>query len=183
MVAPPHQPQAAAAPAAAGLKVPAIAIAKDSLAEAQKNDQQPQPCSKRYPHQTQAGEGVMPPQPGQPAGNVEVFDRIEENSFVRAIDEPLSTFSIDVDTAAMPTSVATWCRLNQLPPPDAVRIEEMLNYFSYQDAPPRRAATSRLPSISRSPAAPGAPTTGWPGSVSPASQSTRTSARPATSSS
>ena len=44
---------------------------------------------------------------------------------------------------ATPTSGATSLQLNQLPPPDAVRIEELLNYFSYQDAPP--APSSRDP--------------------------------------
>ncbi len=125
------------APAEDGLKVPAIAIAKDSLAQAQKNDQQPQPVQQAAPAPApMAGEGFMPPQPGQPAGNVEVFDRIEENSFVRAIDEPLSTFSIDVDTASYANVRRYLVQMNQLPPPDAVRVEEMLNYFSYQDAPP-----------------------------------------------
>ncbi len=70
------------------------------------------------------------------APNAEAFDRIQENPYVRAIVEPLSTFSIDVDTASYANVRRYLLQLNQLPPPDAVRIEEMLNYFSYQDAPP-----------------------------------------------
>ena len=45
-------------------------------------------------------------------------------------DEPLSTFSIDVDTAAY-SNVRRFLNQGQLPPPDAVRIEEMINYFAY----------------------------------------------------
>jgi len=77
------------------------------------------------------------------ARNAEAFDRIQENPFVRAIDEPLSTFSIDVDTASYANVRRYLLQLNQLPPPDAVRIEELLNYFSYQDPPP--APSSRDP--------------------------------------
>src|SRR5208282_2841309 len=77
------------------------------------------------------------------ARNAEAFDRIQENPFVRAIEEPLSTFSIDVDTASYANVRRYLLQLNQLPPPDAVRIEELLNYFSYQDPPP--APSSRDP--------------------------------------
>src|SRR5271157_4337940 len=77
------------------------------------------------------------------ARDAEAFDRIQENPFVRAIEEPLSTFSIDVDTASYANVRRYLLQLNQLPPPDAVRIEELLNYFSYQDAPP--APSSRDP--------------------------------------
>ncbi len=82
------------------------------------------------------GDAVFGFVPEGPAGNLEAFDRIHENPFVRAIAEPLSTFSIDVDTAGYANVRRYLLQLNQLPPPDAVRIEEMLNYFSYQDAPP-----------------------------------------------
>ena len=81
--------------------------------------------------------------PEELARNAEAFDRIQENPFVRAIEEPLSTFSIDVDTASYANVRRYLLQLNQLPPPDAVRIEELLNYFSYQDAPP--APSSRDP--------------------------------------
>lgn len=50
--------------------------------------------------------------------------------FVAVRDEPLSTFSIDVDTAAY-SNVRRFLNQGQLPPPDAVRIEEMINYFAY----------------------------------------------------
>ena len=118
--------------------------------------------------------------PEELARNAEAFDRIQENPFVRAIEEPLSTFSIDVDTASYANVRRFLLQLNQLPPPDAVRIEELLNYFPYHDAPPRRAVATRSPSTSKSPAAPGTPNTAWPGSGSPPSPFIRTSARPAT---
>lgn len=50
--------------------------------------------------------------------------------FVAVKDEPLSTFSIDVDTAAY-SNVRRFLSQGQLPPADAVRIEEMVNYFTY----------------------------------------------------
>jgi Ca-activated chloride channel homolog len=60
----------------------------------------------------------------------EAYDRIVENAFKNPKDHPLSTFSIDVDTASY-ANVRRYLNNNQLPPPDAVRIEEMINYFSY----------------------------------------------------
>ncbi len=125
-----------AASAADGQKVPASApSAPDSDAEAPKNDQQPQPVQRAVPAPV-AGEGDSPLQPGGPANNAEAFDRIQENLFVPAIDEPLSTFSIDIDTASYSNLRRYLVQMNQLPPPDAVRIEELMNYFSYQDPPP-----------------------------------------------
>ena len=75
-----------------------------------------------------------------PAVEAEAFDRIQENPFIRALDQPLSTFSIDVDTASYANVRRYLTQLNQLPPPDSIRIEELLNYFNYQDAPPRRSS-------------------------------------------
>lgn len=60
----------------------------------------------------------------------EAYDLIVENSFKAALDNPLSTFSIDVDTAAY-ANVRRFLNDNSLPPVDAVRIEEMVNYFDY----------------------------------------------------
>jgi Ca-activated chloride channel family protein len=63
--------------------------------------------------------------------NTEEYDRIRENEFRLATENPLSTLSIDVDTAAY-SNVRRFIRRNQLPPKDAVRIEEMINYFTYR---------------------------------------------------
>lgn len=66
----------------------------------------------------------------------EVYDLITENSFRTAMDNPLSTFSIDVDTAAY-ANVRRFLNGNSLPPANAVRIEEMVNYFEYDYPQPK----------------------------------------------
>ena len=65
----------------------------------------------------------------------ESYARTGENPFVRATQEPLATFSIDVDTASY-SNVRRFLNQNQLPPADAVRIEELVNYFTYDYARP-----------------------------------------------
>jgi Ca-activated chloride channel homolog len=62
--------------------------------------------------------------------NTEAYDRIEDNSFRRVTDAPLSTFSIDVDTASYP-NVRRFLGQGTLPPADAVRVEELINYFHF----------------------------------------------------
>lgn len=62
--------------------------------------------------------------------NTEEYDRITENNFHKVTDDPLSTFSIDVDAASY-SNVRRFLNSNQLPPADAVRVEEMINYFHY----------------------------------------------------
>ncbi|MEA3447715.1 MAG: von Willebrand factor type A domain-containing protein [Bacteroidota bacterium] len=62
--------------------------------------------------------------------NTESYDYIEENNFKTAYDNPLSTFSVDVDRASY-SNVRRFIRNNQAPPKDAVRVEEMINYFDY----------------------------------------------------
>ncbi|MFN8578035.1 MAG: VWA domain-containing protein [Candidatus Sericytochromatia bacterium] len=62
--------------------------------------------------------------------NTEEYSNIEENIFLTSEKNPLSTFSIDVDTASY-SNIRRFINSNQLPPKDAVRIEEMLNYFTY----------------------------------------------------
>ncbi|MEO8770306.1 MAG: von Willebrand factor type A domain-containing protein [Ferruginibacter sp.] len=63
-------------------------------------------------------------------GNTEGYAHITENSFKKVTDEPLSTFSIDVDAASY-SNVRRFLNNGQLPPAGAVRIEEMINYFKY----------------------------------------------------
>lgn len=72
----------------------------------------------------------------EPLPTSESYAPIQGNSFKRVADEPLSTFSIDVDTASY-ANVRRFLRNGQLPPVDAVRIEELINYFSYGYAPPK----------------------------------------------
>ncbi len=70
--------------------------------------------------------------PAQPAEqfNTEDYSRIYENEFLEARNNPLSTFSIDVDTAAY-ANMRRFLAQGQRPPKDAVRIEELINYFHY----------------------------------------------------
>ncbi|MDE2877253.1 MAG: von Willebrand factor type A domain-containing protein [Gemmatimonadota bacterium] len=63
-------------------------------------------------------------------GNTESYARIAENDFRLVGSAPLSTFSIDVDRASY-ANVRRFIQDGQRPPIDAVRIEEMINYFSY----------------------------------------------------
>ena len=67
--------------------------------------------------------------------NTEAYDRIDDNGFRRVTDQPLSTFSSDVDTASY-SNVRRFLTSGTLPPPDAVRIEELINYFRFHYAPP-----------------------------------------------
>ncbi|NUQ62804.1 MAG: VWA domain-containing protein [Pirellulales bacterium] len=69
------------------------------------------------------------------APGTEQYAPILENDFLPAAAQPLSTFAIDVDTASY-ANVRRFLTSGQLPPPDAVRIEEMVNYFRYDDPPP-----------------------------------------------
>ena len=64
------------------------------------------------------------------------YDRLTENPFRGVHDHPLSTFSIDVDTASYANVRRFLMQDGQLPPPDAVRIEELINYFDYDYAGP-----------------------------------------------
>lgn len=67
--------------------------------------------------------------------NTEEYDGITENIFHDALRNPLSTFSIDVDAASY-SNVRRFIENGQHPPKDAVRIEEMINYFEYDYAQP-----------------------------------------------
>ena len=60
----------------------------------------------------------------------EGYDGIVENRFLKATDNPLSTFSIDVDAASY-SNIRRMLNAGNLPPAGAVRIEEMINYFQY----------------------------------------------------
>ena len=62
--------------------------------------------------------------------NTEGYSYIDENPFLEVARAPLSTFSIDVDTASY-SNTRRFLKDGQLPPKDAVRIEELVNYFSY----------------------------------------------------
>ena len=66
----------------------------------------------------------------------EEYGGVDENEFLAAANSPLSTFSIDVDSASY-SNIRRFINDGQLPPKDAVRIEEMINYFKYEYPQPR----------------------------------------------
>lgn len=68
--------------------------------------------------------------------SAEQYDEIIENAFLPAKMAPLSTFSIDVDTASY-ANTRRFLAGGQLPPRDAVRVEELINYFRYDDPQPQ----------------------------------------------
>lgn len=68
---------------------------------------------------------------GMEGYNTEEYRYIAENGYKRVADEPLSTFSVDVDTASY-SNVRRMLREGSPVPADAVRIEEMINYFNYE---------------------------------------------------
>ena len=65
-----------------------------------------------------------------PQFNTEGYAVIKENEFINPLQRPLSTFSIDVDAASY-ANIRRFLNNGQRPPVDAVRIEEMINYFKY----------------------------------------------------
>ena len=74
-------------------------------------------------------EGIISP-------SLDDFPERTDQPFLRVGDHPLSTFSVDVDTASY-SVVRKLLTEGSLPPRDAVRVEEMINYFTYEAAPPR----------------------------------------------
>ncbi|MCE9546863.1 MAG: von Willebrand factor type A domain-containing protein, partial [Planctomycetia bacterium] len=78
------------------------------------------------------------PEQGQgPGAGGDRYRHIQENPFLASLQEPLSTFSIDVDTASYSNIRQFMMEQGVLPPPDAVRIEELVNYFHDDYAPPQ----------------------------------------------
>lgn len=61
------------------------------------------------------------------------FNKIIDNAIIQTSTQPVSTFSLDVDTSSY-ANTRKYLTDNQLPPPDAVRIEELLNYFPTQSS-------------------------------------------------
>lgn len=76
------------------------------------------------------GTGYVPNQ------NQESYQKIKENKFINPRKEPLSTFAADVDAASY-SNVRRFINSGTLPEKDAVRVEEMINYFQYQVAGPK----------------------------------------------
>ena len=70
------------------------------------------------------------------AVGTERFAEFKENEFLEVKGNPLSTFGLDVDTASYTTMRRYLTEMKRLPPKDSVRIEEYVNYFSYDYAGP-----------------------------------------------
>ncbi len=74
--------------------------------------------------------------PAHAGFNTEAYEHVSDNGFLTVARNPLSTFSIDVDTASY-SNVRRFLTNGQLPPAGAVRIEELVNYFTYEDPTPK----------------------------------------------
>ncbi|MGL6290301.1 MAG: vWA domain-containing protein [Silanimonas sp.] len=81
--------------------------------------------------------GIAPPTDftALPEPNTERYADVAPNPVQRVAEQPVSTFSIDVDTGSY-SNVRRMIGWGQRPPADAVRVEELLNYFDYGDAAP-----------------------------------------------
>ena len=117
----------AAAPAAPG----AFSLAKGGIATARKQSEMQSFSAGLAPAQ-EFDRSDRYSDIRRPSGefNTAAYDHILENPFLDAKDNPLSTFSIDVDTASY-SNVRRFINEGSLPPKDAVRVEEMINYFAY----------------------------------------------------
>ncbi len=73
---------------------------------------------------------MLPPVNNNQTWNRESYNALTENGFINSGNDPLSTFSIDVDTASY-ANIRRFITSGSLPPVGAVRIEEMINYFTY----------------------------------------------------
>ena len=78
--------------------------------------------------------------PARSRFNTEAYAYVRDNGFIDVAVEPLSTFSVDVDTASY-SNVRRFLENGQRPPRDAVRIEELVNYFPYRYALPSGSKT------------------------------------------
>ena len=88
------------------------------------------------------GRSMPAPMPVQAAPEPEFRDKyedVESNPVKLTSEEPVSTFSIDVDTASY-ANVRRFLKGGTLPPKDAVRIEELINYFDYTYPQPEKGA-------------------------------------------
>lgn len=83
---------------------------------------------------------IMPPNQPLPGDiNTENYTHRDANPVRLVSEHPVSTFSVDVDTGAY-TNVRRMLNAGRLPPADAVRAEEFINYFDYHYAPPANRA-------------------------------------------
>ena len=89
------------------------------------------PVTKPEPVKQPAPVNKPAPPKKQPDYTPEHYSEIVENEFKEAHETPVSTFSIDVDGASY-ANARRFINRGQMPPPNAVRVEEFINYFDYQ---------------------------------------------------
>ncbi|MEO1518426.1 MAG: von Willebrand factor type A domain-containing protein [Bacteroidota bacterium] len=118
-------------------KTSAITAAKSNKrAKKRKSKRKPRVHSTQLQMESVAPAGVRMYSPAVvqgaavPPASQESYDVIQENRFYTTKEDPLSTFSIDVDAASY-SNTRRFLNNGELPPKDAVRIEEMINYFNY----------------------------------------------------
>jgi Ca-activated chloride channel family protein len=87
-------------------------------------------------HAPSPGGGYAPGRAGWAPFHTEAYDRIDDNQWTEVARKPLSTFSADVDTASY-SNVRRYLNEGQAPPKDAVRIEELINYFPFNYPEPK----------------------------------------------
>jgi len=127
-------------------------VKKDGRSQSNITQSQPLPVQQSAPRRELAAkesrEGISPMAPAaappdfysqetpndsiaaEPNFNTEEYDTIDDNQFKLVKKEALSTFSIDVDTASY-SNLRRFISEGRVPPKDAVRIEELINYFTY----------------------------------------------------
>jgi Ca-activated chloride channel family protein len=89
--------------------------------------------------QTKTSDVNMESEPYDKVIDKSKYEEIKENEFLMVNENPLSTFSVDVDTASY-SNIRSYIENGQIPPRDAVRIEEMINYFEYDYPQPDAAS-------------------------------------------
>jgi Ca-activated chloride channel family protein len=109
-----------------------------------------QPSSPMMSEMAVPGAKLAPPRPGSSrmAGDIETerYPHAQMNPIERTAEEPVSTFSVDVDTAAY-SNVRRMLNGGTTPPTDAVRVEELINYFDYGYARPTDPQTPFKPFV------------------------------------
>ena len=95
----------------------------------------PPPAPMRMLEYRAANVAIAPQSPQAAPANTEKYAERDDNPVRRTLDEPVSTFSVDVDTGSY-SNVRRMLREGQRPPADAVRAEEFINYFRYGHAAP-----------------------------------------------
>jgi Ca-activated chloride channel homolog len=109
---------------------------QEEMREVELNAPPPPPLEQNVVMYDKAKMKYVPPKVKEDREVTETYEGITENAFKNAQNAPLSTFSIDVDRASY-ANVRRFLNMGQKPPKDAVRIEEMINYFDYNYPQPQ----------------------------------------------